>query len=157
MTDQPQGGIKPLRFFFVVLLIAVIWGSAIYLHHLNRSSVRSSSPPAEATKMDAPEKKQEVTVPNPGQIITIFNPQGNPVGVTRTASAFQELQKALEAHDEQGLTELTSSGQAYLVPSGTRAKFLDYGDGWSAPYEVRILDGEHAGERAFVYHRSVTE
>lgn len=90
-------------------------------------------------------------VPDPGDTVILIGASGSGrAGAARTVEAFQELEKVVQANDEQGLRELAANDVIFLVNNGTKAKFIDYGSGWSAPFEVRIINGDHAGEKAFI-------
>lgn len=66
-----------------------------------------------------------------------------------------ELEKSSNAKDEKGFIDLLKSDLVRVIPSGTKANVIelrdmgdekDVGDAW----EVRILDGEFAGELVWV-------
>jgi len=88
-------------------------------------------------------------VPDPGDTVILIGTSGR-VGAARTVEVFQDLEKAVQANDEQGLRELSANDAIFLLNNGTKAKFIDYGSGWSDPFEVRIINGDHAGEKAFI-------
>lgn len=68
--------------------------------------------------------------------------------------AFRELVKFMNADDQKGIDELHASGRQFHVAVGTAVKVLDYEDGTLGKvpsYEVRILDGRHAGKKGRIW------
>ena len=66
-------------------------------------------------------------------------------------AAYDELIKAFVAKDTYGWNLLILSGRALVVKSGTKVRVLDLSV--FEPTEVRILEGEYAGRRAWIEHK----
>lgn len=64
-----------------------------------------------------------------------------PIGITK--QDYSELTRALMSGDNAGVTNLIYSGKAFIVPTGTRAKIIEY---TATLRRVRILDGDFAGQ-----------
>jgi hypothetical protein len=67
--------------------------------------------------------------------------------IAASQSALDRLIKFANAEDGYGIAELISTKQISKVPSGTKCRIIDPG---FMTHEIRILEGLHADEAAFV-------
>ena len=74
-------------------------------------------------------------------------PDGRGVPVAANSEAFDRLVTLAVADDTTGISHMMLAGQVWTAPNGTRCKVIDSG---FAVYEVRILEGDHAGRACFV-------
>lgn len=92
--------------------------------------------------------------PEPGEAVYLFDLKGEPVPVAVDYLAYCELRDALAAKDTEGLEEMYRRGDLLLLPTGTRCRFLKAQAEPDREEQhlttVRVLDGDHAGEKVYV-------
>lgn len=82
-----------------------------------------------------------------GSIAVLRAPDGQGVPVAASREAFDRLVTLAVADDNTGISHMMVAGQVWTAPCGTRCKVIDSG---FTVYEVRILEGDHAGRACFV-------
>lgn len=64
--------------------------------------------------------------------------------VGRDRATYDRLVKLATADDTDGMTLMALSGEALIVPAGTRCRVIGVESAFFGLLEVRILDGDHA-------------
>lgn len=77
-----------------------------------------------------------------GTIITLPN-----IFLGTSRASYDRLVKLSTARDEAGIKDMISSGAAFVVQDGTKAKIIDNG---ILVIEVRIEDGSHSGKSGWI-------
>jgi hypothetical protein len=108
--------------------------NAAFERHLQQRAVSNDALPQSAQETDR-------------HIRTLINSGADQVVVAKSEDAYSELTKTIGARDETGLNELTSSGQVFVVPVGTKVRVLE---GGILTSEIRIVSGAYSGTRGFV-------
>jgi len=82
-----------------------------------------------------------------GETARLRMPSGGDVPVAISQEAHDRLVQLSVAKDNIGLAQLMAAGMAWTVPGGTQCHVIDVG---IFTYEVRIIEGRHAGTACFV-------
>jgi len=83
----------------------------------------------------------------PGETCVLATGDLKTVWVATSEANFDEMNKYLSAKDDDGIREMMLAGKMFVVPRGTRAKIISTS---LFHFEVRILDGDHGGERGCI-------
>jgi hypothetical protein len=113
---------------------------------------QSSPPPPPRTRPVAPPPAPAAPRPpifTVGDVGRLVSPDGKriPVASAEDDGAWDAMNEALLARDEEGFVRLVASGRVLVVPSGTGARVLDVG---FVSRKVRLLDGPQRGKAAWV-------
>jgi hypothetical protein len=102
----------------------------------------------------APRPRTRPAAPRPpiftvGDVGRLISPDGKRIPVARAEDdgAWDAMNEALLAQDEEGFVRLVASGRVLVVPSGTGARVLDVG---FVSRKVRLLDGPQHGKAGWV-------
>lgn len=113
------------------------------------ASVTQAEPPS-------PPAYRYVEVPKVKEGSTLFaymDPsRGGHVPVASDLFAFSDMIQAILAGDQTGLDEMKASGRLFTLATGTAVRVLEYHEAVimkSPAYEVRVLDGKHAGKKGW--------
>jgi hypothetical protein len=92
----------------------------------------------------------------PGSVLFAFPPHGGKAPIASDLFALSELEQAAVADDKIGMTELKNQGRLFMVLPGTAVKILEHHEAneilkTDPAYEVRILEGEFAGKKGWVW------
>jgi hypothetical protein len=77
----------------------------------------------------------------------LYAPSLEKIAVARTKEALDRFSRSAARKDRFGFVELALRDEVFLVPSRTRVLVIDHG---FITHQVRILEGEHAGETGWV-------
>jgi hypothetical protein len=121
-------------------VIAVIVLLALALVIGNSGSTKGS-------KGNAPAKTARPSAKAPAGPTMLYVGSLDKITVARTKDALDRFSRAAAKKDRYGFAELALRDEVFLVPNRTRVLVIDYG---FVTHQVRILEGEHAGETGWV-------
>jgi hypothetical protein len=80
--------------------------------------------------------------PIPGKVMYINNKDDSEIPLATNLATFDDMKKAIDADDQIGIRELTRNDSMKRIPSGSRAKVLEWhSNRFVRAVEVRFLDG----------------
>lgn len=123
----------------VIFLVGVVLGSL--------GNARDAASSANRNGSDASDSNNErVSIGDNGHLR--ITGTTTDVTVFTSRSALDAYTKAAVVKDTYGMAEIIFDGEGYFLPTGTKVLLIDYGG--IGEGEVRILEGDHLGEAAWV-------